>query len=223
MGAVKAKGEEITKQRKGKVWTIKKLAKQSDCSERTIRSSEQSEHMQMFTIQKIAKALQVGAESLVDSPIQQPETKVRTWEVTIKISTSYDDFDEARDLSAFLATLMSRLEEKELFPIGVIRSSVSITFQAILETMTSLLKSYVTDGLDELPILTIKAPIDGYVSYTMSGSSDTLDELITCDDEGNYFYGDSETSSLEKETFSSLEKETFFEGNKDQWKRYIKG
>ncbi len=212
MGAVKAKGEEITKQRKGKVWTIKKLAKQSDCSERTIRSAEQSEHMQMFTIHKIARALQVGAESLVDSPIQQPETKVRTWEVTIKISTSYDDFDEARDLSAFMSTLMSRLEEKELFPIGVIRGSVSIAFQASLKTMTSLLKSYVNDGLDELPILTIKAPIDEYVSYSISASSDTV-KTLTCDDQNTFVYVNSETSSGED----------FFEGTKEQWKTIFKG
>jgi len=157
--SVKANGDAIRRMRKAKLWTLKRLAANAKCSERTIRSAEQSAQMQMFTIERIANALDADFADLIDSPPPpRIEPKQRTWEVSIKISTPFEEFDESKDLTKFLEVLIERLGGREIIPSRVTPGSVSIGLEMGAYALQALLVAYIHGNLDDLNIITIEGP-----------------------------------------------------------------
>jgi transcriptional regulator with XRE-family HTH domain len=166
---ITANGEAIQRLRIARGWTLKQLAeKPPRCSEKTIRSAEQSKPMQMFTLKNIATKLGVNYTDIVTGiiPPEPEKPKVRTWEFKVTVSTPYEEFDEADDLLKFMSLLMKRIGGEPMELTSVSPGSTEITVKMTHTQIEKFIFAYVRGELDDLNIDSVKAPwLDGPSGY----------------------------------------------------------
>lgn len=104
-------GQAIQRLRIEKGWRHEDLARKVGCSLKTVENVEHGENVYLFTIQNFAQALGVEVTTLLKgaSPPPPPRASQRTWEITFKVSTPYEEFDQSTDLTKLFSTLIERL------------------------------------------------------------------------------------------------------------------
>jgi transcriptional regulator with XRE-family HTH domain len=153
--------EAIQRLRLERGWRIEDLATQAKCSDRTVVSIENGANAYIYTISKIARALQVEMSALLigeKPPPQKP--KERVWEIRLTVSTPYEDFDETRDMPHLLQALMARLGGQELEPKALRSGSTEIRFDMPIGQIVKLIEAYKDGHLDDLGIMMILVPND---------------------------------------------------------------
>lgn len=194
---VQANGAVIKRLRTERGWRVEDLAKKAKCSVRTIKNVEGGASVYVFTLRKLAEVFSVEYLALTTDIIslttdKSKTCKHRTWEVNIRISTPYEEFDESSDLIRFMSALIDRIGGKDIEqmkPTSVTPGSTEITVEMTAIQLQWFLLHYIHyhqenvervgaaeaektgDAFDELNIVSVKAP------YPVS------------DDAGKYFDG----------------------------------
>jgi|GEM_PF-6478260 len=102
-------GQAIQRLRIEKGWRHQDLARKVGCSLRTVENLERGENAYLFTMKSLADALGAEVTTLLKGATPPPQPKQRTWEITIKISTPSEEFDQSTDLTKLFSTLIERL------------------------------------------------------------------------------------------------------------------
>jgi transcriptional regulator with XRE-family HTH domain len=159
---VEPDGEAIQRLRIEKGWRVEDLAKRAGCSLKTVENVENGENIYVYTLKRIANALDSEPSELLigDAPPERMRKKERVWKITFEVSTPYDEFDESSDLVTLLQALVSRLGGKEMEPVGVKEGSTLIEIEMTLEQFLELAEAYADGRLDDLNIESIGAPDD---------------------------------------------------------------
>jgi transcriptional regulator with XRE-family HTH domain len=173
---VEPDGEAIQRLRIEKGWRVEDLANKAGCSLKTVENVEKGENIYLYTLKRVANALDVEpSELLIDVDDESPvrmRKKERVWKITLEVSTPYDEFDESSDLVGLLQALMSRLGGGGIEPTGVKEGSTLIEVEMTLEQFLELAEAYADGRLDDLNIESIAAPDDLLEQASKSTRSD---------------------------------------------------
>lgn len=157
---VEPDGQAIQRLRIAKGWRVEDLAKKVGCSLKTAENVERGKNVYLVTLSEFAQALGVEVTTLMKGmTAPPPPTKERTWEITIKLSTPFEDFDESTDLIRFMTTLMKRLGGDDMEPGGIRSGSTRITLKLTSPQIMRLLDAYQEGRLDDMQIESILAPV----------------------------------------------------------------
>ncbi len=173
---VEPDGVEIQRLRIEKGWRVEDLARKAGCSLKTVENVEKGENIYVYTLKRIATALDVEPSKLLidedDAPPERMRKKERGWKITLEVSTPYDEFDESSDLVSLLQALMSRLGGRGIEPTGLQEGSTLIEIEMTLEQFLELAEAYADGRLDDLNIESITAPDDLLEQASKSTRSD---------------------------------------------------
>ncbi|MBX6316150.1 MAG: helix-turn-helix transcriptional regulator [Isosphaeraceae bacterium] len=152
---VRPDAEAIKRLRLGKGWRVEDLARQAKCSVKTVENVERGSNVYLFTLGKFAKALGVDYRSLLPDTGPAPEPPQRRFEVQIKLSIPFEDFDESEQLVGFIELLKRVLSARDEIGVkAVTDGSVVITLELGEEDVASLIGAYNNAALDELNVST---------------------------------------------------------------------
>ena len=159
-GRFEVNGSAVKSLRVSKAWTHQDLSERAGCSVGTIRNAEKGAALVLTTVNLIATSLGVEpAEILKDPlPVAAPKPKERTWEITIKVSTPFEQFDETTDLPALMKALIDRLSGGELGPQRIVKGSTQLVFRVNEATLMKLMEAYASDQLDDLDVIELGIP-----------------------------------------------------------------
>lgn len=121
-------GQAIQRLRHAKGWNAQRLADKAGFSLKTVENAERGNQVYPVTLKTLAQALGVEVQALLLEPLPPPQPKQRTWEITIKISTPYEEFDQSNDLTRLFSTLIERLGGVVVEPEEVRKGNPNITF-----------------------------------------------------------------------------------------------
>lgn len=173
---VEPDGAEIQRLRIEKGWRVEDLARKAGCSLKTVENVEKGENIYVYTLKRIANALDVEPSELLidedDAPSARMPKKERVWKITLEVSTPYDEFDESSDLVSLLQALVSRLGGGGIEPTGLQEGSTLIEVEMTLEQFLELAEAYADGRLDDLNIESITAPDDLLEQASKSTRSD---------------------------------------------------
>jgi transcriptional regulator with XRE-family HTH domain len=152
---VRPDADAIKRLRLGKGWRVEDLARQAKCSVKTVENVERGSNVYLFTLGKIAKALGVDYRSLLPDTGPAPEPPQRRFEVQIKLSIPFEEFDESEQLVGFIELLKRVLSARDEIGVkAVTDGSVVITLELSEEDIASLIDAYNNAALDDLNVLT---------------------------------------------------------------------
>src|SRR5205807_10245847 len=123
-------------------WNAQKLADKAGFSLKTVENAERGNQVYPLTLKTLAQALGVEVPALLTEALPPPQPKQRTWEITIKISTPYEEFDQANDLTRLFSTLIERLGGVVVEPEEVRKGNPNI---AIPDTSHPRTAEFLTD------------------------------------------------------------------------------
>jgi transcriptional regulator with XRE-family HTH domain len=153
-------GQAIQRMRIEKGWRVEDLARKAGCSLKTVENVERGANVYLFTLSRSAQALHVEVATLMTGTAPAPlPTKERTWEITIKVSPPFDEFDESTDLIQFMKTLIKRLGDDDMEPGGIRSGSVRIRIKLTSTQIMRLIDAYKEGRLDDMEIESISAPV----------------------------------------------------------------
>ncbi len=130
----------------------------------------------LSTFSKLANALDVPIQTLVDGFELPTKPEERTWKITLTISTPYDEFDEAGDLPELLTKLLKRLGGDEIWGAKASAGSTKIEFYLTLQQAREFAKQRKAGNLSDLNIVSVK--IKGLVDGDAGSAFQVLDELV---------------------------------------------
>jgi transcriptional regulator with XRE-family HTH domain len=147
---VRPDAEAIKRLRLEKGWSVEKLADKAICSIKTVENVEKGSSVYLSTLSKIATALEVEYKTLLpggESPAEPPAAE-RRFEVQIKLSVPFGDFDET-ELVGLVQMLRRLLKGGDIDVAGIEEGSVIVTLRLTEEEMKRLVSTFVhTRGID---------------------------------------------------------------------------
>jgi transcriptional regulator with XRE-family HTH domain len=158
---VKPDGGKVSRLRVAKGWTVAFMAAQVGCSERTLENVEKGKPCFVFTLKNVAKALGIESSQLLaeaDEPAAVTP-KERRFEVQIKVSVAFDQFDECEQLTQFIELLKRAIGASHDIEVKDLKaSSVTITLEMSEEDIAKLLVAFQGGQLDDLRVSSITLP-----------------------------------------------------------------
>ena len=146
-------GKAIQRLRIEKGWRVEDLAKQAECSLKTVENVERGENVYLYTLSKFAQALGIEVSTLIAGAIPpEPPKRGRVLKVIFEVSTPFEEFDESKDLVTLLQALIRLVGGDGMEPTGVEPGSTLIVIEMTFDQFLLLSKAYVDGRLDDLNI-----------------------------------------------------------------------
>lgn len=153
---VKIDGDEVKRLRIARGWRVEDLAVKAKCSIKTVGNVEHGASIYLFTLSKFAEALGVECISLMAGKKEtatDPVNKHRRFEVQVKLSIPYNDFDESEQLIQFVKALRDLLKgDDDMNVTNVEDGSVVITLEMSEENVARLFKAHWGGLLEQLSV-----------------------------------------------------------------------
>ena len=157
---VKVRKGVITSLRIEKGWRIEDLARKAICSVGTVTNCERGKPVMVVTVSKIAKALGVEVQSLLERDDQigdDPPTPEKLSTGSVKLGAQFEKFDESSDLFAIMEAVTKKFgPHSQIVVLYVSKGTVTIGLGfAELADLKTLGRLFCAFELDELGIYSI--------------------------------------------------------------------
>lgn len=154
----KANVDRIESTRISRGLSLEQVASKAVVSTRTLDSLMAGGRGAISTFAKIAKALEVPIESILEGYEDPEPPKERLWTVTITVSTPFKDFDETRDLPFFLSKLLLKLGGDGFSREEVKPGSTNISMGMNRDQVLLLVRRYLSGRLAYMEVTQIIVP-----------------------------------------------------------------
>lgn len=139
---------------------VEEVAKAAKCSAKTVRNAEAGRPVYLVTARHLAAALGVEPAALLLDPPPAP-LRGKTYEITLRLTTPFDQFDETDDLRALMRAIATRLGgEDDMEPKRIAPGSTLVTLEVTEEQLVRLLRGFAEGLLDDLGVVQVQAPSD---------------------------------------------------------------
>ena len=138
--SVKADGDAIRRLRLAKGWRVEDLARKAKCSVKTVENVEAGEQAYLCTLTNVAAAFGVEFATLVVGAMPPP-LKGERFEVLIKLSIPFEEFDQSKQLATFIDLLKRLLGGDDMEPGDVKAGSTIIPVMMTKEQVQKLIET----------------------------------------------------------------------------------